>query len=85
MDQFSIESSHGTIITDEKGNIIEKQIHCKNCDDCIDNIVRFDLKEFEDHYGELFESMNILDLGGWTDNEYFPPDEEFRKNILLSN
>ncbi len=87
-----IYSSHGEIKIDKCGNILEVQIcchhnkiECDHCDFCKDFAVGsgvFDVQEYIEMYGQLDDSIDILDIGFIGKNGYYePPCEDWRKEI----
>ena len=84
---ITIESSHGIITTDDKGIVIEKNLHETDC--YLGNAVRFDLEEWDNWYERYTEKpspkpseFDVLELGFWNaDGTYNPPSTEWRNNI----
>jgi len=73
-------SSHGSIEFDSETGIVFSQ-HLDNCEDCPDNIGRFDVEEYKKFYGvtELPAEIDILDLGYWLEDEsYEEPAHDWR-------
>lgn len=69
----TIHSSHGDIVTDDLGHVVEVSSQEYK------RIVRFDFKEYAACYGdELPDEFDILDLGYWS---YEPAEPEFRERV----
>jgi hypothetical protein len=78
---ITVNSSHGYLICDETGTVIEKKIDCgTSCKTCITDIAKFDFEEWEKRYNrDLDSEIDILDLGCWTDKgKYGEPEHDWR-------
>jgi hypothetical protein len=88
----TIYSSHGEIGIDENGNILAAELYCHHdkmgcdhCNFCKDFAVGsgvFNVQEYINVYGQLDDSIDILDIG-FTDlnGNYEPPCEDWREDI----
>ena len=80
-------SSHGTVVTDERGNVLKDE---STLSDWLLKIKQIDVAELRKHLKEQgFEGadtdkyFDILHVGCWDfKGKYFPPDEEFRNDTL---
>jgi len=81
----TVYSSHGTIIINpETGTVIATDIDM--CDDCIDNIKRFDIEEYKTFYkvDKVPGAFDILDLGYWlNDGTYEEPEHDWRNGTAI--
>lgn len=85
---FRVDSSHGTIYTEVDSGKVVKVEYYDELDRCLDNIMKFDIKEFENFYKEqeygVIESqcvVDILDLGYWYCEYEITDDEEFHQCV----
>ena len=80
-------SSHGTVVTDGKGNVLKDK---STLSDWLLEIKQVDITELREYLKkQKFESadtdkyFDILHVGYWNfKGNYFPPDEEFRNDTL---
>ena len=92
---INIESSWGTIITDDNGNVIGKDLleHDGKEKCYLLNADRFDLKEWDDWYEKNTNKpsikptdFDILELGFWNnDGSYNPPHPTWRDEIYFKS
>lgn len=87
-DPISITSSHGEFSVDPRtGRPIERERYdpADPESEFIDQLDRFDLREWLEHYkihGEAKNGMDILDVGYWMKNGYYEePAHEWRKQF----
>ena len=79
-----IQSSHGHIIANELGRVVSRHSHNpSDPDNCLEQIDRFNVAEWEHHYNKPFATMDeidILDLGYWMMHSgiYEEPDHDWR-------
>jgi predicted methyltransferase len=88
---ITIESSWGVITTDDKGNVIEKDILEQHDDErCyLLDAERFDIEEWDNWYERYTEKpspkpsfFDVLELGFWkVDGTYNPPSSDFRNEL----
>eukprot|EP01029_Cantina_marsupialis_P024696 TRINITY_DN640328_c0_g1_i2.p1 TRINITY_DN640328_c0_g1~~TRINITY_DN640328_c0_g1_i2.p1 ORF type:complete len:105 (-),score=24.08 TRINITY_DN640328_c0_g1_i2:22-336(-) len=84
---LSFGSSHGTVVTDEKGNVLKD---LSTLSEYLLDIKKVDVVEVRKYLKEQgFESadedvnFDILHVGYWDfKGEYIPPDEEYRNETL---
>jgi hypothetical protein len=87
---IAIGSSHGELIVDAEGNVIDRHLDNNDPDGGghLASIIRFDLAEWRGYWDKLDTSdIDILDLGYWyTDTKtgrtaFAPPDAKWRSEI----
>lgn len=87
---ITIESSWGTVITDDNGNVIEKKLINNQEEPCyLSNASKFDIAEFDTWYEFYFKKpspkpaeFDVLSLGFWNeDGSYNEPDHDWRVRI----
>jgi len=88
---ITIESSWGIISTDDKGNVIERDIleHHGGERCYLLDAERFDIEEWDNWYERYTEktspkpsSFDVLELGFWkNDGTYNPPSNEWRNEL----
>lgn len=80
--EFTVSGSYGVIIVDRtSGNVISYTPYHTRYDvndDLYKDITRFDVEEFKSVYGDIPQSVDILDIGCWEGTEYCPPSQNFR-------
>ena len=80
-------SSHGTIITCQKGFIIENE---SDLSDWLLDIKQIDVKEVREYMKkegfpqwETVDYFDILDVGVWLkDDSYLPPEQSWREKVF---
>lgn len=84
-----IESSWGLIVTDDQGNVIEKDLYEK--EPCyLSNAVKFDIAEFDTWYESRFgkpspkpSEFDVMDLGFWdAKGTYNSPNHDWRNEMI---
>jgi len=83
---ISITSSHGEFKVDSRtGRVLERERYDLQDQDgeFIDNLDRFDLREWVEHYkvhGDAKQDMDILDVGYWMKDGYYEePAHDWRE------
>ncbi len=84
--EASVNSSNGEFTIDyNTGKVIDVKIMSDadyETKEHFKSIVKFDLKEYKEHYGQLDEGYDILDLGYWdSDKNYYEPESDWREHI----
>lgn len=76
---FTVGGSHGTLICDPHGYVVEYRPDPVNSTEYAD-IVQVNVSEAQQHYGRDVRSLDILLVGYWDkDENYISPDEYARK------
>jgi hypothetical protein len=87
---ITIESSWGTIETDEQGNVLNKYLCEVDGEHCyLADVVRFDIQEFYTWFEKKFKEpspkqydFDVLDLGFWReDGSYDTADMDWRDRM----
>ncbi len=86
---ITIESSWGTVYTDDYGNVTERDLYDGE-ENYLEQVVKFDIDEFESWYLAKFgkeakwDSFDVLELGFWRkDGTYCPADSGWRNEMIL--
>ena len=79
MDKVTVYSSHGRLeVNANTGGVF----HCTSKNAVLNDIVYINLAEYRNTYGELDETIDILDVGyTMVGGKYVPPDKSFRENL----
>jgi hypothetical protein len=88
--KLSFGSSHGTVVTDEKGNVLKD---LSELSDWLLDIKQIDVAEVREHLkkkdfenADTFTTFDTLHVGYWDlKGKYCPVDKEFRDEHLKCN
>jgi len=74
-----VHSAYGDIKIDKDGVPFDIKFNDTNYKGCyIEDIKKFDLDEYKNHYGSNDSEYDILDIGYWAKHGYIKPDKQFR-------
>lgn len=82
---LTVAGSHGWITADaETGRILRVQLNdfpFLSSEDSYARIIRIDVAEYQQKYGNLPDKLDILDVGYWTEDDgYEPPCQDWRED-----
>jgi hypothetical protein len=81
---FAVLSSGGSLKVDFQTGLVVECTTCRNEDNDLKDIVRFDIEEYKAYYGisEIPADLDILDLGYWNmDGGYEKPVQDWRNEM----
>lgn len=77
--EYVIHGSYGDVVCSPTGAVLRIE---NRTSDAYDDILRFDVGEYAEHFGAMEPHTDILLIGYWlTDGSYEPPEPRARENV----